>query len=538
LSPDGQSLVYASPVSGNWDLYLQRVGGTTALNLTKDSAADDTQPAFSPDGQRIAFRSERDGGGLFVMGATGENARRFSDRGFHPSWSPDAKEIAASTGNFPNPENLSSPGQLIVVEVATGRTRVISEAYGYQPHWSPHGHRIAYWGRLREAAQRDVWTVAPTGGAVVPVTDDAATDWNPVWSPDGRSLFFSSNRGGSMNLWRVPVDEASGTVLGQPQPVTTPSPYSGYVSVSRDGRRIAYAHVTDTENLFTIGFDPSREATAGQPTAITHGTRSTRFPDLSPNGEWVAATTRVGEEDLVVVRTDGTGVRKLTDDAYRDRQPKWSPDGKTIAFHSDRSGTFQIWTINADGSGLRQLTESAITISNVLWSPEGIRMVARTAARAQTPARAVMFDVRKRWSEQTPEVLPFSLPDGMNFVPSSWSADGRLALTATGPDPSAGTYIYDFETRRVQKVSSERWPLGAGAFWLSDNRRLLVGSEGRLYLINPAAGKSHEVLSVLPDAITGYSLSRDDRLIVYALRSNKADIWLASADDRPTGRAR
>ena len=131
--------------------------------------------------------------------------------------------------------------------------------------------------------------MAPTGGAAVPVTNDAPTDWNPVWSPDGRSLFFSSDRGGSMNLWRVGVDEASGSVLGQPQPVTTPSPYSGYLSIARDGRRIAYAHVMNAQNLFKIGFDSSREATAGQPTAITHGTRATTFPDLSPNGEWVAA---------------------------------------------------------------------------------------------------------------------------------------------------------------------------------------------------------------------------------------------------------
>ena len=142
LSPDGRSLVYASQASGNWDIYFQRVGGKTALNLTKDSAADDTQPAFSPDGERIAFRSERDGGGLFVMGATGENARRLSDRGFHPSWSPDAKEIAAGTADFPNPESLSSLGQLIVVEVATGRTRVISEAQDALPAplvtpWAP-----------------------------------------------------------------------------------------------------------------------------------------------------------------------------------------------------------------------------------------------------------------------------------------------------------------------------------------------------------------------------------------------------------------
>ena len=124
------------------------------------------------------------------------------------------------------------------------------------------------------------------------------------------------------------------------------------------------------------------------------------------------------------------------------------------------------------------------------------------------------------------------------MLPHSWSADGRqLALTAFGPDPSAGTYVYDFETRQVQKVS-ELAQSRSGARWLSDNRRLLVGYQGRLYLINPVAGKIHEVLSVLPDAIVGYSLSRDDRLIVYSLRSNKADIWLASAEDRPTERQR
>ena len=534
LSPDGRSLVYASQASGNWDIYFQRVGGKTALNLTKDSAAHDTQPAFSPDGERIAFRSERGGGGLFVMGATGESVSRLSDRGFHPSWSPDGKQIAASTAGFAIPEALTSRGgQLIVVEVATGKGRVISEAADvHQPHWSPHGHRIAYWGRPGEAGQRDVWTVAPSGGPAVPVTNDLPTDWNPVWAPDGRSLFFSSNRGGSMNLWQVQVDETSGTVLGRPQPVTTPSPYSGYVSLSRDGRRIAYAHVTSALNLFKVGFDPSREAIAGQPTAITHGTRPTNFPDLSPDGEWIVAMTGTGEaqEDVIVVRTDGTGLRKLTDDRHRDREPRWSPDGKTVACHSDRSGTFQIWTINADASGLRQLTDADVTMSNAVWSPDGTRMVVRRPARGPTSERALVIDVRKPWNAQTPETVPFSLPGGVAFAAYSWSADGRkLALTAFGPDPSAGTYSYDVGTRQVQKVS----PLGqsgATARWLSDNRRLLVGHQGGLHLVDPAAGKTHEVLSVAPDAIVGYSLSRDDRLIVYGLRTNKADIWVASSE--------
>src|SRR5262249_42255023 len=67
LAPDGKSFLYASQASGNWDVYLQRVGGRMPLNLTRESISDDTQPTFSPDGERIAFRSEREGGGIFIM---------------------------------------------------------------------------------------------------------------------------------------------------------------------------------------------------------------------------------------------------------------------------------------------------------------------------------------------------------------------------------------------------------------------------------------------------------------------------------------
>jgi serine/threonine protein kinase len=89
LSPDGQFIIYASNASGNWDIIFQRVGGETALNLTQNSAVDDVQPSFSPDGKQIAFRSEREGGGIFLMGATGESVRRLTDFGFNPAWSPD-----------------------------------------------------------------------------------------------------------------------------------------------------------------------------------------------------------------------------------------------------------------------------------------------------------------------------------------------------------------------------------------------------------------------------------------------------------------
>src|SRR5207247_1962147 len=89
LSPDGKTLIYSSKATGHWDIYLQRVGGKNPVNLTKDSGSDNTQPAFSPDGEHIAFRSVRQGGGIFVMGATGESVKRLTDFGYNPAWSPD-----------------------------------------------------------------------------------------------------------------------------------------------------------------------------------------------------------------------------------------------------------------------------------------------------------------------------------------------------------------------------------------------------------------------------------------------------------------
>jgi Tol biopolymer transport system component len=239
LSPDGKSFVYASYAAGNWDIYLQRVGGKNPVNLTKDSPSDDTQPAFSPDGEHIAFRSQREGGGVFVIGATGESVKRLTDFGYNPVWSPDGKEIAYADESIVEPRiRFSTNSRIWAVNVATGERRLVTKEDSVQPHWSPHGVRIAYQGR-RKAAQRDIWTIPAGGGEPVEVTNDAATDWNAVWSPDGKYLYFASDRGGSMNLWRVPIEEQTGKVLGQPEAVTTPSAYNSRFKVGKYSRPLA-----------------------------------------------------------------------------------------------------------------------------------------------------------------------------------------------------------------------------------------------------------------------------------------------------------
>lgn len=165
--------------TGRTDILLRAVGGQTVINLTKDSAVNDSQPAFSPDGERIAFRSERDGGGLFVMGRTGESVRRLATDGLNPSWSPDGASIVyatESTGMTPGGRGTLSV--LWIVSTTTGERRRSTTADAMQPSWSPHGQRIAYWGMLSDSTQRDLWTIAAEGGEPVRVANEPAIDWD------------------------------------------------------------------------------------------------------------------------------------------------------------------------------------------------------------------------------------------------------------------------------------------------------------------------------------------------------------------------
>ena len=111
-----------SAVSGNSDIYLQSVGGQTAINLTKDATAADLQPAFSPEGERIAFQSDRDGGGIFLMGRTGESVRRLTDSGYNPAWSPSGREVVYATETVQlNPAGRGPRSGLWIVNLESWR---------------------------------------------------------------------------------------------------------------------------------------------------------------------------------------------------------------------------------------------------------------------------------------------------------------------------------------------------------------------------------------------------------------------------------
>ncbi len=297
LSPDGRSLVYQNRASGNWDIYSLRVGGERETNLTEDSPEGDYQPSFSADGELVAFRSDREGGGIFVMGATGENVRRLTDFGFNPAWSPDGGEIVfAAESVVASPESRDSRSELWAVDVETEVTRRIFEGDAVQPNWSPNGHRIAYW--MQMAGQRDIWTIRADGTGPVAVTADAPLDWNPVWSPDGNYLYFSSDRSGSRNLWRVPIDEDTGETLNEPETVTSGvSGQAMHLTVSADGKRLAYVTLDRTADIMRVEFDPSTGTVVGEPAFVTAGSVGNVWPEVSPDGESLVFQGRAPQED-------------------------------------------------------------------------------------------------------------------------------------------------------------------------------------------------------------------------------------------------
>ncbi|MBZ5589866.1 MAG: serine/threonine-protein kinase [Acidobacteriia bacterium] len=527
LSPDGKSVAFVASSAGNEDIFLLRVGGRNPTNLTADSPAADYAPAFSPDGESIAFRSERAGGGIFVMGATGESVRRVTDFGFDPAWSSDGKQLVVDTEPVRDPTTRAAPSQLWVVPAAGGERRLVAKGDAVGPRWSPHGQRIAFWGLRWPGSQRDLFSVAADGSQAdhpVAVTDDPALDWSPEWSPDGRQLYFVSNRGGTMNLWRVPIDEASGRALGDPESLTVPSGWIGGLSFSRDGRKLAMADQAEGSDVWRTGFDPGRGERVGHPERVFHG-QGILSVDCTPDGESVVFSRRgVPWEGLVTVRADGSGFTQLTDYTQQHRFARWSPDGQHLAFASTASGEQQLWTMRADGSGLEQLTSGEGGAFQPAWSPDGRRIAYGNGAN-----ELVLMD------SDRPKAPPVRVPNSAHpgqTQPVSWSPDGTLlAVDLQRPDRSTGILLFSLKDGVFRELESEgRWPQ-----WLPDGRRLLYQSKGGLVLRDLAAGSRKWIL---PDGSLragsswqNFCLSRDGRRLIYLESFGEGDIWLMTLNE-------
>jgi eukaryotic-like serine/threonine-protein kinase len=520
ISPDGKQLVYSSSASGNRDIYITRIDGGRAIDITPNSPSDDEQPAFSPDGQQIAFRSSRDGGGLFVMGATGESVRRLTDVGFDPAWSPDGKRIAYSMEAVVDPYSRNGDAALWIVDITTGEKRKLPPQDAVQPAWSPDGKRIAYW--ANSAGQRDLWTVGVDGGEPVAVTRDAPTDWSPEWSPDGRWLYFSSDRAGGMNLFRVPIDPTTGGAAGAPEAVTTSAGNLGWVRISADGKRMVAA-AYELNVVLAVFHLTSGSAPTLQPVR-TIRPRTVHWCLISPDADWFACSTIGTPEDLVLLRADGSELRRLTDDGYKDRNARWSLDGSRLLFQSTRSGGWCLWSLRTDGSELRQVSDGSAHPNDWVWRSDGKR------ATAVVPGRGVVdLDLDRLTALADAKATP--LPASMKgFVPGAWSPDGKLlggtevddtvrTLSIGALDPERGVYL-----RSRLPVNGYGFNRFAG--WLPDSRHYVALGADQIALVDAVTGEYRTLLPVAYVKDMTISLSDDGATLLLETPTSDGDVWL------------
>jgi Tol biopolymer transport system component len=393
------------------------------------------------------------------------------------------------------------------------------------PSWSPHGDRIAYLKRLGDSRQRDIWTISVTTGESFPVTADTANDWSPVWSPDGAFLYFASDRGGSMNLWRVAIDEDSGKTLAPAEAVTTPAPFVAHLAISGDGSRIAYSSVLQTRNIQKLAVDASG-APRGEPVWITPGSRLWANPDPSPDGRWVAFYSSQPQESIHIARTDGGGLRRLTTDAaVIERVPRWSPDGTWLAYFSNRQNPhYQVWRIRPDGSEIQQLTQADDDVRYPVWHPDGSRMAVSVIGKTPESGQVYVFDPNRPWSEQTPQQLPALQTPRTLFLVNSWSNDGERLVGQAGSVPR-GVVTYSFRSGTYDQLTD----FGEFPVWLPDNRHVMFVSGGKdVFVVDTRTKETRKTFSVTRDVIGPLQIGRDGQSAYFSRRVTEADIWLVT----------
>jgi dipeptidyl aminopeptidase/acylaminoacyl peptidase len=272
LSPDGRSVAYRCDTGSAGDICIVAVSGGPVRNLTRTTDEHDAEPAFSPRGDQIAFRRGR---GIALISPEGGESRMLVGQGTQPAWTPDGAAIYYSVESQPPP---GGPGRMSVyegwrVEVATGITAQYAIADFKEPAVSPHGQRVAYVSRPVDMRYRlrlantngDVWTRPITGGTPVRVTYEGAAVSSPMWSADGRYLYYVSSRQGSRSIWRVRIGERSGRVHSVPERVPTAASEPSRITRSADGGRLMWSDRRLVSRGMRVGFDTDARRTRGDP---------------------------------------------------------------------------------------------------------------------------------------------------------------------------------------------------------------------------------------------------------------------------------
>ena len=418
LSPDGRQVAFVSNRTGQWDLYVGLVSGGEPVALTNDRNVE-SRPDWSPDGTKVLYSRLNDSGqqDIWVAPAFPGPPRQVIASAFSPSWSADG-HIAYSSGNViwvcdadganPKPATMPEPPPI----------------FHDQPAFDHTGRKVAFI-RRRLGPRSELALLDLDTNAVRNLTTDDALAMSPAWSSDGRFIYFSSSRGGTLNVWRLTVATSE---LAQ---ITAGQGDDAEVDVSKDGSRILFSSYRANTNLAEISLD---QASLGQRKWLTKDlSRSETAPRYSPDGLRIAYfTNRSGaeREGIWVMNADGSNPVQLVEDNRRTNvYPRWSQDGKELIYYT-RSG----WDPD-EAPDLRRIPLSGgapVILPDVkpwfpYWGWGDIGRDGRILYRT-SPTTGEVMNLQTRQREAVPDLLGDPL----------WADDGKMfAFAARTAGPGA-----------------------------------------------------------------------------------------------------
>jgi TolB protein len=371
-----------------------------------------------------AFGTVRD----FLVGA-----RRSAMTTLAPTWSPDGRRV--TFGALAIAGRQWGPFEFYVMNADGSGLRNLTSELGLEgsqggpscpfpyPEWSPNWRELAL-ARVRSADCRSqIYVVNADGSERRWLTRSPHRDGDLAWSPDGRRIAFVRIR--------------------------------GHLNGHFGGRADIYVVNADGNELHRLahGIAPALQAGAPSPGFASH-------PAWSPDGRRIAfVSNRDGNHDIFVVNADGGGLRNLTRSRRKRNRlewwgpdgPRWSPDGREIAFRSDRDGNDEIYVVNADGTELRRLTHNSKSDGGPLWSPDGRRILFWRSSQGYG-FRGDVWVMNADGSAQRNLTRSATHPFATDSWPA-WSPDGRKILFVSDRDRNGEIYVMNADGSEERKLT-------------------------------------------------------------------------------------
>lgn len=424
FSPDGNQMVFSwdgGIENGNFDIYVKLIGAGEPVRLT-DTAADEINPTFAPDGKSVAFvRVFPTHNEIILIPALGGAERTIYERASYASlsFSPDGKLLAHADLDASNNET-----GIFTVNLQTGeRTRMTTPAapaVDHTPRFSPDGESLAFI-RYFSSFRREIFVVSAAGGEPRQITSDDARIYGLAWNADSSKLFFTSFRAGNqLGLWRISTIDKT-----EPQLISTGSKNLNDLAISPNGRVVAFVEETADENIWEIAPDQP-------PRPLIRSTRADHSQQFSPDGSQIVFTSeRTGNYEIWMADADGKNQRQLTDSDGSAGSPRFSPDGKFIAYDAQIAGGSGVHIISINGGASRRLTDDGTNTGLPAWSADGswIFFVSNRSGDAQIWKMPVGGGDAIQITKQGAFEM-FAAPDGERIIYSKGA--GKTGLWTVG----------------------------------------------------------------------------------------------------------